>query len=77
MAKSKNKKDHKKRVAARNSRLKNDKRAAEKFQMNFIKDLIKKEQESGLFDNVEAGPSGVELEESVVESEDVEVFKED
>ena len=51
MATSKNKKDHKKRVQARNNRIANEKARAQKFQKEFIMNLIKQEQEKGLFDN--------------------------
>lgn len=51
MATSKSKKDHKKRVAARNNRIANEKAHAQKLQKEFIMNLIKQEQEKGLFDN--------------------------
>jgi hypothetical protein len=51
MSKSKNRKDHKKKVAARNERLKNEKRRIEKAQRDFIMNIIKQEKEKGLFDN--------------------------
>ena len=51
MPKSRNRKDHKKKLAARNLKIKNDKRSAEKAQREFIMDLIKKEQENGAFEN--------------------------
>mgnify|MGYP003971232155 CR=1 FL=1 len=51
MPKSRNRKDHKKKLAARNLKIKNDKRRAEKAQREFIMDLIKKEQENGAFEN--------------------------
>ena len=49
--KSKKKKDHKKRVEARNQKLAEQKRRNENFQREFIMNLIKQEQEKGLFDN--------------------------
>jgi len=49
--KSKHRKDHKKKVQARNQRLSEQKRKQEKFQREFIMNLIKQEQEKGLFDN--------------------------
>lgn len=49
--KSKGKKDHRKKVQARNQRLAEQKRKNEKFQREFIMNLIKQEQEKGLFDN--------------------------
>jgi hypothetical protein len=51
MAKSKTKKDHKKRVAARNKRIQEDKARMQKAQREFIMNLIKKEQEEGKFNN--------------------------
>ena len=51
MPKSRNRKDHKKKLAARNLKIKNDKRSQEKAQREFIMDLIKKEQENGAFEN--------------------------
>ena len=51
MPKSKNRKGHKQKVAARNTRIKNEKKRIEKAQREFIMDLIKKEQESGAFND--------------------------
>jgi hypothetical protein len=51
MPKSKNRKNHKQKVAARNQRLKEQKARNDKFQREFIMNLIKQEQEKGLFDN--------------------------
>lgn len=51
MATSKNKKDHKKRVQARNNRIANEKSQAQKFQREFIMNLIKEEQGKGMFEN--------------------------
>lgn len=51
MPKSRNRKNHKKKLAARNLKIKNDKRSQEKAQREFIMDLIKKEQENGAFEN--------------------------
>lgn len=51
MPKSKHRKNHKQKVAARRKRLADDKRRMEKAQREFIMDLIKREQESGAFDN--------------------------
>lgn len=49
--KSKHRKNHKQKVEARNKRLAEQKRKNEKFQREFIMNLIKQEQEKGLFDN--------------------------
>lgn len=51
MATSKNKKDHKKRVQARNNRISNEKVQAQKTQREFIMNLIKEEQSKGMFEN--------------------------
>jgi hypothetical protein len=55
---SKQRKNHKKKVQARNQRLAEQKRKQEKFQREFIMNLIKQEQEKGLFDNAQniSGP---------------------
>ncbi len=45
------KKEHRKKVAKRNDRIKQTKNTYMKAQRRFIEDLIKKEQESGKFDN--------------------------
>ena len=49
--KSKHRKNHKQKVAARNLRISHEKRKTEKMQREFIMNLIKQEQEKGLFDN--------------------------
>lgn len=51
MPKSKNRKNHKAKVNARNKSINQQKKKAEKMQREFLMDLIKKEQEKGLFDN--------------------------
>lgn len=54
MPKSRHRKNHKKKVAARANRIKNEKRRAEKAQKEFLMNLIKSEQEKGLFDNTDS-----------------------
>ena len=52
-------KEHRKKVQARNAKLKQENRKREKFQREFIMNLIKQEQEKGMFENnlnVEGGP---------------------
>ena len=44
-------KEHRKKVQARNLKLQQEKRKREKFQQEFIMNLIKQEQEKGLFNN--------------------------
>ena len=51
--KSKHRKNHKQKVAARNQRLKEQKARNDKFQREFIMNLIKQEQEKGLFENAQ------------------------
>jgi len=48
---TKHRKNHKQKLAARNARLAQEKAKAQKFQKEFIMNLIKQEQEKGLFDN--------------------------
>lgn len=56
MPKSKARKNHKQKVAARNVAVKNESARVQKAQKEFIMNLIKQEQEKGLFDNTQAGP---------------------
>lgn len=56
MPKSKTRKNHKSKVAARNAVVKNESTRVQKAQKEFIMNLIKQEQEKGAFDNVQAGP---------------------
>ena len=49
--KSKHRKNHKQKLAARKNRLANEKMATQRKQREFILDLIKKEQERGMFEN--------------------------
>lgn len=44
-------KEHRKKVQARNNRLKQQKAKVEKMQREFIMNLIKQEQEKGMFEN--------------------------
>lgn len=48
---TKHRKNHKQKLAARNNRLASEKSQAQKFQKEFIMNLIKQEQEKGLFEN--------------------------
>jgi hypothetical protein len=48
---SKHRKDHKKKLAARKNRLANEKAQAQKYQKEFIMNLIKEEKEKGMFEN--------------------------
>lgn len=51
MPKSKNRKNHKQKVAERRVMIKNETAKAQKFQREFIENLIKQEQEKGMFNN--------------------------
>lgn len=51
MPKSKARKNHKSKVEARRVAVKNETTKAQKFQKEFIENLIKQEQEKGLFNN--------------------------
>jgi hypothetical protein len=51
MPKSKARKSHKKKVVARRVMIKNETAKAQKFQREFIENLIKQEQEKGMFNN--------------------------
>jgi len=51
MPKSKARKNHKQKVAARRVAVKNETVKAQKFQREFIENLIKQEQEKGMFNN--------------------------
>lgn len=51
MSKSRNRKNHKSKVVARNEKINQQKKKVEKLQREFIMNLIKQEQEKGLFDN--------------------------
>ena len=49
--KSKHRKNHKQKLAARKNRLANEKSHAQKVQKEFIMNLIKQEHEKGMFEN--------------------------
>lgn len=51
MPKSKARKNHKQKVAARRVAVENETVKAQKFQREFIENLIKQEQEKGMFNN--------------------------
>jgi hypothetical protein len=44
-------KEHRKKIQARNNRIKNEKEKVQKMQKDFIMNLIKQEQEKGMFEN--------------------------
>jgi len=49
-------KEHRKKVANRNARMKQEKAKYDKMRKNLIEQLIKSEQEKGLFDNTQTLP---------------------
>jgi hypothetical protein len=52
MAKSKNRKDHKKKVAARNAKIKHETDKYQKFQRDMLMKMIEEEKNKGMFDNM-------------------------
>jgi len=56
MPKSRNRKNHKKKVAARRQRIEHAKRRVVKMQRQLLEQLIAQENQQGLFDNVPHGP---------------------
>jgi hypothetical protein len=57
MPKSRNGKNHKKKVAARNNRRKQERQRNEKIKKGFIDMLLKKEIEDGVFENTTPIPN--------------------
>ena len=57
---TKHRKNHKQKLAARNNRLAQEKSQAQKFQKEFIMNLIKQEQEKGMFDNTPSINTSIE-----------------
>lgn len=53
MAKSRHRKGHKEKVAARKKRIEDNKSKMAKLQKKFLMDLINREKEKGLFENNE------------------------
>jgi hypothetical protein len=47
-------KEHRKKVQARNNKLKQEKAKVQKLQREFIMNMIKQEQEKGMFENTQA-----------------------
>lgn len=63
---SRHRKNHKQKVEARKRRIADEKKRNEKFQRDFIMNLIKQEQEKGLFNNT-TGVDGISTESPVVD----------
>jgi hypothetical protein len=57
MPKTKHRKDHKKKVAARNEKLKQEKSRFQKIQREMLMNMIEQERQKGLFDNTPEIPS--------------------
>jgi hypothetical protein len=57
MPKTKHRKDHKKKVAARNEKLKQEKSRIQKMQREMLMNMIEQERQKGLFDNTPQIPS--------------------
>lgn len=57
-------KDHRKKVAARNSRINDEKDKLQKKQREFLMELIKKEKERGAFENT---PSVDQINDPLIE----------
>ena len=53
-------KEHNKKIAKRNEKLKQDKNRVAKMQKRFFEELMKKEQASGSFDNNPVLPGGID-----------------
>ena len=56
MAKSRHRKDHKKKLAARKNKIEQAKKTFQKRQREFIMEMIKKEQEAGAFKDNQGVP---------------------
>ena len=57
MGNSRHRKGHKEKLQARKNKMQQDKNRAQKMQKEFIMNLIKKEQEKGMFENNPIIPS--------------------
>jgi hypothetical protein len=62
MAKSKNRKDHKKKVSARNAKIKSETEKYHKHQRDMLMKMIEAEKKKGLFDNMPQIPSVTDFE---------------
>lgn len=66
MGNTRHRKGHKEKLQARNNKLKQDKSRAQKMKKEFIMNLIKKEQEKGMFENNPSIPSSI-IDATVIE----------
>ena len=57
MPRSKNKKDHRKRVSARNEKIEQIKKSQRKKHQELLMKLIEQEKQKGLYDNINSVPS--------------------
>lgn len=69
MPKSRNRKNHSKKVAARRKKISDQRRKMTKIQNEFMMDLIKKELEKGAFDNTKSVDS---ITSSMIESPSID-----
>ena len=61
MPKSRNRKDHKKKLNQRNGKIELAKKEAKKMQQRFLEELIKREQTAGMFnDNTIVGSNTID-----------------
>lgn len=72
MPKSKQRKNHKKKVAARNERISQQKRKIEKMQKQFLMDLIKREQENGAFENTPSVENPISV-DPIIETPSIDI----
>ena len=59
MGNSRHRKGHKEKLQARKNKIQQDKNRAQKMQKEFIMNLIKQEQEKGMFENNPSIPSSI------------------
>ena len=71
MATSKHRKNHKKKLKARQDKLKQEKSKMQKMQREFIMNLIKQEQEKGLFNNTSPVDQAINVGGPVIEGPSV------
>ena len=72
MATSRHRKNHKKKLKSRQDKLKQEKSKMQKMQREFIMNLIKQEQEKGLFDNTKSINGNPQINGPVVEGPIIE-----
>lgn len=73
MPKSKNRKNHKKKVQHRNKIIAEQKNKMQKMQKQFLMDLIKREQEKGAFDNTDAVGDTSSVTDAILNGPQIEI----